>query len=658
MKKINTTWFFCISLFLILFISFNSFGQLSSLEWALQAGGTGDSYVYCNAIDNEGNLYATGYYYGTMTFGTISLTSEGERDVFISKQDINGDFVWVKSIGGSSMDIGRGIALDNGGNIYVTGYFKGTSDFDPGTATQLRSSSGLEDIFVSKFDNDGNYVWTKVMGGAGSSDQALSIALDTDGNVFTTGAFDGTADFNPGFAISNMSSAGSFDIFISKLDNDGNFVWSERFGGTGGQAGNKIVTDTAGNIYIGGYFSDVFGDANFNSDELAAPVHLPYSGDYDIFVGKYNNDGAYIWAKGMGGPGRDNCNSIAVDVTGNTYFAGTFSGTADFDPGAGSANLTSAGDYDDIVGKLDADGDYVWAKRFGGINADYCYDIAVDGMGNVYSVGVFIGTVDFDPNDDVANLTANGLGDFFISELDSDGNYLNAVGMGESGLCIGLGIKVADDGAVFTSGIFDDSVIFSTAGGDTELISAGANDIFSLRFFDIALPINISFFEAVPKGNTAVLDWVAEHATEENGFVIERSTDGKKWQPIGAVASSSGSKYSFIDAKPASFVDYYRLKQIDRGNKTTYSEVKRVLFNNLSETILFYPNPAKERILFSEIKDGIVFIYDQAGQVIKQVRVGHSSSSIDISELQNGIYYVRYLADSGQSRDGSLIVIN
>ena len=129
------------------------------------------------------------------------------------------DFLWAKSMGGTLTEIGLGNAVDGSGNVYTTGYFEGTADFDPGAGTANLTSAGSSDIFVSKLDANGNFLWAKSMGGT-ASDIGYSIAVDGSDNVYTTGYFGGTVDFDPGAGTASLTSAGGLDIFVSKLGQD------------------------------------------------------------------------------------------------------------------------------------------------------------------------------------------------------------------------------------------------------------------------------------------------------------------------------------------------------------------------------------------------------------------------------------------------------
>ena len=368
-------------------------------------------------MDGSGNVYTTGNFMDIVDFdhepGTAELTSAGNPDVFISKLDSSGNYVWAKRIGGTDSDNGRSIAVDNGGNVYTAGEFSDTVDFDPGPGTADLTSAGSYDIFVSKKESRGNYIWAKRLGGA-SSIECHGMTVDTGGNVYTTGFFKGTADFDPGPGSANLTSLGNDNIFVSKLDSNGDYVWAVAMGGVSGDYhGHGIAVDVSGNVYTTGLFE---GTTDF--DPGPGTAELTPVGKSDIYVSKLDSNGNYVWAKRLGGTSSDQGRGIALDAIGDVYTTGLFGGVADFDPGAGTANLTSAGSSDIYVSKLDSSGNYVWAKRIGGTGImNMASEIAVDGSGNALTTGAFSDTVDFDPGPGTAELTSSGSVDVFVSKL-------------------------------------------------------------------------------------------------------------------------------------------------------------------------------------------------------------------------------------------------
>jgi hypothetical protein len=448
--------------------------------WAKSIGGSSADIGYSTVVDSSGNVYTAGSFQGTVDFdpgaGTANLTSVGSSDVFILKLDSDGNYVWAKSMGGTSgafVASSSALKIDSTNNIYIVGYFADTADFDPGAGTANLTSAGGFDIFISKFDSDGNYVWAKSMGGT-NTDTGTGIALDSLNNVYATGHFfSTTADFDPGAGTANLTPVGGTDVFILKLDSDGNYVWAKSIGGTSGDTGSGITLDSSNNVYSTGQFSST---ADF--DPGAGTANLTSVGSSDVFILKLDSDGNYVWAKSMGGTSSDAGRSINSDSLGSIYTTGQFSITADFDPGAGTANLTSAGGFDIFISKLDSDGNYVWAKSIGGTSSDTGSRTTLDSSNNVYATGRFSSTADFDPGAGTANLTSAGGSDIFVSKLDSSGNYVWAKSMGGSSTDEGWSVALDTSGNVYTTGYFGNTADFDPGIDTANLTSVGNSDIF------------------------------------------------------------------------------------------------------------------------------------------------------------------------------------
>lgn len=396
-------------------IFITKFDPSGNLVWAKSMGDTLNEYGYSIGVDASGNVYTTGHFSGTVDFdggaGTTTVSSNGNEDIFVTKYDASGNFIWAKNMGGATSDFGRAMAVDANGNVFVTGYFDGTSDFDPNSGTVNLTSTGLYDIFVAKLDANGNFTWAKNFGST-TFDVGNSIVLDASGNVYTTGYFGGTADFDPGTGTANLTSTGANDIFISKLDGAGNFVWAKNMGGTSNDIGFSIAIDASGDIYSSGTFG---GSADL--DPGAASFSLTSNGSNDIYISKISAAGNFIWAKGFGGTTADYVYGITTDPSGNVYTTGYFQGTVDFDPGVGTNSITTNGNYDIFISKLNGSGNYIWAINVGGTQRDYAYSLTVDPSGNVYTTGWFEATADFDPGSATVNLNSVGAFDIFILKI-------------------------------------------------------------------------------------------------------------------------------------------------------------------------------------------------------------------------------------------------
>ena len=492
------------NIFLIIslsFIIFISNAQTPTLNWAKQIGSSGTDYGYSIAVHSNGNVYTTGFFTGTVDFdpssvGTYTLTADS-TDIFICKLDASGNFVWAKKMGGpTSKDGGYSIAVDANENVYITGIFKGTANFNPsGTALNLTSAGGL-DIFIAKFDVSGTLQWANAMGGP-KDDDGYSIAVDANGNVYTTGWFLGTANFNPSGTASNLTAFGTnttfsqypWDAFITKHSSSGAFTWVKQLGGTGYEFGSSITLDANKNIFLTGMFTG--NSADFDPSTTVSNT-LSSAGGGDIFVAKYDLNGAYVWAKKMGGSGDDWGNSITLDVNGNVLTTGVFEATSNFATSGSAVNLTASGAtnvYDIFVSKLNGAGNYVWAKSMGGTADDTGLSITTDASGNVYTTGGFKNTVNFDPNGGSHSFTAKGgtgIYDIFISKLDSTGTYAWAGQIGGVEDDEGQSIVVDGNGSIYATGGFKMTADFDPDATATYTMTADSTDAFILKLTQTA----------------------------------------------------------------------------------------------------------------------------------------------------------------------------
>ncbi len=453
--------------------------------WANGIGGTSEDIGNAIARDASGNIYIAGQFSGSVDFdpgtGTATLVSNGAADIFVAKYDAGGNYIWAINIGGTSGDMANAIAVDGAGNAYITGQFSGMVDFDPGTGTANLAAGGvLWGAFVAKYDANGDYVWAMNLG-AGLFDIGYGITVDASTNVYVTGYFSGTADFDPGPGTAELIGGSTADIFIAKYNTDGEYVWAKGIGNTSSDAGYGISVDAGGNVYVTGQFT---GTVDFDPGTNIADLTSASTGATDIFIAKYDVNGDYVWAKGIGANGADIGYAIAVEGNGNAYVTGYFTRTVDFDPGAGIANLVCSDSASDIfIAKYDAAGNYLWAKSMGGAGAgsDVGYALALDADASVYFTGYFTRTADFDGAAGVANLISNGgIGDIFISKYDAAGNYVWAESIGDAGDDIGRGV-VVDNGVLYVTGQFTDAPDFDFGAGTATIASNGAKDVFVLK---------------------------------------------------------------------------------------------------------------------------------------------------------------------------------
>lgn len=403
---------------------FNSNGDLL---WAKKMSGQITYVARGQAIktDHLNNIYVSGFFQDTIDFDPDTsvynlIGSTTNHDIFVMKLDPNGDFEWAKKMGGTSVDESTSLVVDPNGNVYTTGFYSGTVDFDPGIG--VLNLSGLNrNVFISKLDNSGNFIWAKQIAGTGN-ETGNSIILDSLGNVYTTGSFGGNVDFDPSPSLSIITAAGYTDVFISKLDSTGTFVWAKNIGNPYADCvGNKITIDSFGYIVLAGSFE---GEQDF---DLGAGVFNLTSGNYgslsDIFMLKMNLNGNFAWAAGIGGDYPETLFSITTDQDGNIFTSGQFLDTADADPGPGIHQLVPYGVFpsdDCFISKYDAWGNFVWAKTMIGPLNQGIWDITMNSSGNVYGCGFLTDSTYIEINDSVNVIQSNAVLGGFLLKIGPD----------------------------------------------------------------------------------------------------------------------------------------------------------------------------------------------------------------------------------------------
>ena len=385
-------------------------------------------------------------------------------------------FEWAVQMGGDSLVQPTSIAIDADGNQVIIGTFRGTADFDPDPdpdSTFSLTSNGWGDIFIQKLDVNGNLLWASSMGDM-NNDRGAEVVIGDDGNIYATGYFWGTIDADPGDGVYELSQD-RWTTMVLKINPDGDLIWGKQFGsGNVGHAyGWSIAIDNNQNVITSGYF---YGRVDFNPGP--GTYNLTCT-SYDTFIQKLDANGNFIWAKQIGGTAQDLSYSIALDPSGFLYTTGYFSGTADFNPGTGTYNMTSTGSSDAYILKLDLNGNFIWAKQLGGPAVDCGGEIALDNNGNVYISGYFYSTGDFDPGTGTSYLTSNGHADSFVFKSDSDGDFLWVIQTGGPGWDYGMTLALDGSGNIFNVGRFEETADFDPGGNNEfELSNVGEYDMF------------------------------------------------------------------------------------------------------------------------------------------------------------------------------------
>lgn len=420
------------------------------MEWAkmFQENAAGGGVLgYGVDTDAAGNVYVNGYFQGTVDFdpgpGVANLVgSVTNPSAFIVKLDPNGNYIWAKQVGNPAAGVtAYGIKVDAAGNVYSSGQLGGIADFNPGPGVHnLSSTNGLGDGYILKLDANGNFVYAQRMGGPGT-EYAYDMNLDAAGNLYLSGYIEaGTATFGS----LSITSAGLSDGFVTKLNPAGAFQWVRRIGGAGADNTSSLDVDAAGNIYVGGAAGaattgmatlpgagayaiklDANGTtiwSNLSTDAISFRG-IAADGNGNVYAGgvgattnlvMLNSSGTRVWAK-KSGVGIGN---IKVGPDNSMYLGGVFdAATSTF----GSYSLPFVGGQDMYVARMNAAGDVVWAKAFGGPGIQSAFYLSADVAGEVLVTGYFQQSMDADPNECVYNLTdafpATGVNEAFLIKL-------------------------------------------------------------------------------------------------------------------------------------------------------------------------------------------------------------------------------------------------
>ena len=539
---------------------------------------------------------------------------------------------WAKSIGSSDHDWYRDIFVTKNNDIISFGDYTASIDLDPGSGTAMHSNSGGADPFVQRLDANGNYIWSKSWGNGGYGNVILDVAEDKYGNLYFTGSYGGTLDFDPGSGVFNLTSVLYIDYFILKLDSNGNFLWAISMGGSDNDQGTSILVDENLNIYTAGVFS-----TTVDFDPNVGVSNLTSKGSIDAFIQKLDSSGNLVWVYGYGDWIADGVANLSLDGLGNIYVSGTFTGNVDFDFSLGVDTLN--GNYDVYVLKIDTNASFQWVKYFNGPAIEvFATDMKVDKNDNIYLVGGFGynnmpggAVVDFDPSNLVLNKMNMGEEDIFEVSLDANGNlrWVNVIGGAYNDR--GMGLALDNFGNVFFVGSYEGSVDFDTGPG-VDILSTYAvwPGVYTNRLYMHAVDTNglhqWALYFGGDVGNTANIS-----VNNSDELLLNGSYKGGG----GDFDPNSGSailpSYGLGD-------DAFILK--------FNSFPVNVEIQNLNNNFSVYPNPVSDIIYIqSEEKLESIEIIDLSG---KKVLVDLSSENeIKVNKLPSGVYILRAIFKTG-----------
>ncbi len=650
-----------------------------SFEWAISMGGESSDVVNGISIASPDEVYSAGYFQGSVDFdpgADDAVLSTSQRSTFVQKEDDLGNFIWAKSVVGILANGANSIATDSEGNVVVAGYYQANADFDPGPDSELLSSVGMNDAYALKLNAAGDFIWAKGTGGFGN-EITYGVTVDDEDNIISIGTFEGEVDFDPGAGVYNLTSHGNLDVFIQKLDADGNFLWARSIGGSELDMGNSIVTDADGNIYMSGFYGDLV-----DFDPGPGVVNLSGGGE-SPYVLKLDASGDFVWAVSTQGGGSGRGYALDLDSDNNVVLTGHFSGEVDFDPGADVFSLASSAIYYDVfVLKIDNAGEFIWAKSFGSNSSfDAGRSLVISPSNDVWITGSFQGTVDFDPGAGVNNLASSGGRDAFIQWLDADGELVNPAAVGGISEEYGYAIDISL-GAVYVGGFFAATADFDPSAGVFEVESNGSSDAFLLKLSSCEPVLNILTETACgsytsPEGEVytesglyqdtltnilgcdsvvlldlTILSVITTVTQTDNVLTSDQAAATYQWvdcwndyEPIGGATDQS---YEVTDDGGYAVI-------ISIGDCSDTSDCFDFLHFSIEEpeqsTYTIYPNPTKKsiNILLEEPAINLfVRIYSISGKLVYEKSMSNQMQVTIPLEVEEGLYLLELEQENGK----------
>ncbi len=488
--------------------------------------GEGEIELLISAISGEDGF--EGFIPGTNTTAYFMYTSKVSSEPPITAPG------WVQTWGGpGGWDQGWDITLDDSGNIYVSGMFSSTVDFDPGDGTYFRTASGSFDAYVSKFDQDGNFIWARTWGGT-NEDWAKSVTVSGDylyvSGYFRTLTASEQVDFDPDpNKTTYKASNGDRDGFISQFNLDGTFNWVQTWGTANYEwGGEDLVCDSSANVYSLGwneglwridlrsytstgtlqwsyiwpsgasivrmeditlygsnlYFTGLISGSNMDMDPGPGTTQISVASEGILCC--FSTSGGFQWVKHWGAGGEMWTQSVACDPSSNIYIGGTFTGVdIDFDPGPDTelhSSVDGASNRDCFLTKFDSSGNHEWAKTWGGSgNEDWTKGVACDSSGNPYVVGYYrSNSCNLDPDGSDPRANAGGI-DIFLSRFDPTGDYVWGRNIGGTSYDIGADLVIDGPGIFYTGYFSSYNMDFDPGPGVENRSTHGSEDVFLSR---------------------------------------------------------------------------------------------------------------------------------------------------------------------------------
>lgn len=410
--------------------------QSITLDWVTQIN-SNNSAITGSAIRENGDILVRGFYkdYLAIENDTVIDISDPSQDSYLLQVTANGQLDWSRRFDYTTGEVYHRIASKEN-HIYNQGFLlTAPTSFDMTTIQSL--SIGSNDSLFTIPGQD--------------------LCTDIEGNVYTTGSFDDSYDFDPSTDQEMILTAlNSIDTYLSKYDKNQNLLWARSFPGQSAEAGSVVSLDNENNVYMAANFRDSV-DVDLSVPGFELPNDDSQNDSY--FLSKLSSTGDLLWYKPINGIGRKTIRSVAFDNNNNAIIVGGFRDELIYEIAGVSYTLTSQGDEDIYVAKIDPMGNYLWVNAIGGLLDQYGLSLEIDDDGYVFVMGSYYGEVKFDPNSDDTNVSA-GFSDSFIQIYDNDGNYFTHYTYGGAGFDWGRSIHLDDN---------NDLILISAAGSSIDV---------------------------------------------------------------------------------------------------------------------------------------------------------------------------------------------
>jgi hypothetical protein len=400
----------------------------------------------------DGSIVLCGYFLGNVDFNPGPGTKFMHTfdlfypDAFVLKLNSSGNFVWVDQFGARFTDAASALAIDNAGNIMVSGFYSRTVTFAKGGPTL--TALGRQDAFAMKLSSGGKVRWVDSFGAEAiffpQRDGGDGIAVDPQGNVYVVGTFVGNADFNPSLTASTVFvGRGQTDGYLVKLNNSGQFIRAFSLGAEGFDGLNRVAIGPGGEVVVAGYFQGAAFDADpgVGATLLSATPLNPQTtlAVTDVFVEKLDSNFSLQWVRQLAGSGYELTDQLKIDTNGQIVLSGSYYGigtrfgdlstlfTSVAGPGDGFGDFNDTGrlnSYDPFLWELDTTGHTAWVATWGGPSDEFGAGFDFEADHSIIFTGRFRGTVDFNPGPGTKKLRSSGLADAFVTQFDQNGQAL------------------------------------------------------------------------------------------------------------------------------------------------------------------------------------------------------------------------------------------